>query len=57
MKNKNIDTTQFSYNIPNYELEALARAALPLVREFYATEEGRKYFEEWKAARKTGADS
>jgi len=51
MKNKNIDTTQFSYNIPNYELEALARAALPLVREFYATEEGKKYFEEWKKNR------
>ena len=53
MKNKNIDTTQFPYNIPDYALESLARCALPLMREFYATEEGRRYFEEWKAKRKS----
>jgi len=45
MKNNKVDTTQFPYNIPDHALESLARCALPLVREFYATEEGRKYFE------------
>ena len=35
--------------IPKHEIEILARHFLPQIRAFFATEEGRKEFEEWKA--------
>lgn len=35
-------------NIPDSELEILARAFLPDIIAFFETEEGRKEFEEWK---------
>ena len=35
--------------IPEYIIEALARMILPEVREFYESEEGKEYFEKWKA--------
>ena len=34
--------------IPDFELDSLARMLLPVVREFYASEEGRKAYEKWK---------
>ena len=36
------------FNIPKYEIEALARAFLPAVLNYYRTEEGKKEFEEKK---------
>jgi hypothetical protein len=35
-------------NLPDHEIRALARCFLPYIREFYATEEGRREFEEWE---------
>ncbi|MBQ2944311.1 MAG: hypothetical protein IJD93_06455 [Ruminococcus sp.] len=35
--------------IPQHEIEILARHFLPQIRTFFATKEGRKEFEEWKA--------
>ena len=40
------DKTKF--NIPKYEIEALARAFLLAVLNYYRTEEGKKDFESWK---------
>ena len=40
------DKTKF--NIPKYEIEALARAFLPAVLNYYRTEEGKKEFEGWR---------
>ena len=37
-------------NIPKYQLEALARCLLPEIQKFFESEEGRREFEEWKAA-------
>lgn len=34
--------------IPDYEVEAMARALLPALRAFYASPEGQAAFEEWK---------
>lgn len=34
--------------IPQHEIEILARHFLPQIRAFFATEEGRKEFEEWR---------
>lgn len=35
--------------IPDHVLESFARCILPLIQEFYATEEGQREFAEWKA--------
>ena len=37
--------------IPQYEIDALARAFLPAILEFYRSEEGQREFAEWKANR------
>ena len=38
---------KIKFNIPKYEIEALARAFLPAVLNYYRTEEGKKEFQEW----------
>lgn len=38
-------------DIPQYEIDALARAFLPAILEFYRSEEGQREFAEWKANR------
>lgn len=38
-------------NIPQYEIEALARCLLPEIQKFFESPEGKKEFEEWKAQR------
>ncbi|GHU99537.1 hypothetical protein FACS1894211_05120 [Clostridia bacterium] len=35
--------------IPQYEIDALARAFLPAILNFYRSEEGQREFSEWKA--------
>ncbi|MDR3318504.1 MAG: hypothetical protein LBS99_03625 [Clostridiales bacterium] len=37
--------------IPQYEIDALARAFLPAILAFYRSEEGQREFAEWKANR------
>ena len=37
--------------IPDFELDSLARMFLPIVREFYESEEGKQEYERWKAER------
>lgn len=39
-------------NIPELELEILARHFLPYIQTFFETAEGKKEYEEWKAERK-----
>lgn len=34
--------------IPDYEINALARAILPAIQALFETEEGQREFEEWK---------
>ena len=38
-------------NNPKHELEVLARHFLPQIQAFFESEEGRKEYEDWKAAR------
>ena len=38
-------------NIPEYEIEKIARCLFPDILVFYNTEEGQKEFEEWKKNR------
>ena len=35
--------------IPQHEINALARCLLPEIQKFFASPEGQKEFEEWKA--------
>jgi hypothetical protein len=37
--------------IPQHEIDALARCLLPAMNAFFETEEGRREFEEWIAAK------
>lgn len=37
--------------IPNNEIESLARVLLPSIQAFFDSEEGKKEFEEWKKSK------
>ena len=37
--------------IPDYGIDALARALLPTIQQYFATEEGKKEFAQWQAER------
>ena len=36
-------------NIPEHEIEAIARCVYPAIVEFFQSEEGQREFAEWKA--------
>jgi hypothetical protein len=48
-KSKFTNTTQ----LPDHEIESLARCFLPYIREYYETEEGRKAYDAWKRAQES----
>ena len=35
-------------NVPDHEIEALARCLLPEIQKFFESEEGQREFREWK---------
>lgn len=37
--------------IPQYIIEDFARLLIPEIQEYYETDEGKAYFEQWKAER------
>ena len=37
----------YDLDIPEYQLESLARVLLPIMQEYLASEEGQKDYEEW----------
>ena len=39
------------WDIPDYELEALVKCFLPDIQDFYATQEGKEYLEEYKSGK------
>ena len=40
--------SEYKLNVPDYEIEVLARSFLPDIVAFFETEKGRQEFEEWK---------
>ncbi len=42
---------QSDANIPQHEIEALARCLLPEIQKFFESPEGQSEFEEWKGQR------
>jgi len=51
MKSNNKKETT-ALRIPPHEMERLARCLLPEIHEFFASEKGKKEFEEWKRQQK-----
>lgn len=47
----NIQTSVDAAEIPEYVFESLARSLLPVIQKYYESEDGKKAFAEWKAAK------
>ena len=47
----NIQTGVDAAKIPEYVFESLARSLLPVIQEYYESEDGKKAFADWKAKR------
>ena len=45
----NIQTDVDAAKIPEYVFKSLARSLLPVIQEYYESEDGKKAFAEWKA--------
>ena len=45
----NIPNSVDATEIPEYVFESLARSLLPVIQEYYESEDGKKAFAEWKA--------
>lgn len=43
-------------NIPEHQIEAIARCLLPDILKYYESEEGQKEFEQWKAKQAMGKE-
>lgn len=41
-------TSKTDFDIPEYQLESLARVLLPIMQEYLASEQGRKDYAEWQ---------
>ena len=46
------ETASSGMDIPDYVFESIARSLLPVIRDYYETEEGKKSFEEWQLRQK-----
>lgn len=42
-----------NFDIPDYQLESLARVLLPIMREYLSSEQGQKDYAEWCQQRQT----
>ena len=49
----NIQTGVDVAKIPEYIFESLARSLLPVIQEYYESEDGKKAFADWKAKKQT----
>lgn len=47
----NIQTGVDAAEITEYVFESLARSLLPVIQEYYESEDGKKAFADWKAVR------
>ena len=47
-KQKSVDSKMVRSNIPDSEIEAIARCLMPTIMEFFESEDGRAEFERWK---------
>ena len=47
-----IDLSDIPGNIPDFEVDAIARCLLPKIQAYFDSPEGQLAFEEWKQSRK-----
>ncbi len=47
-KNQKQELKCSGMDIPDYVFEPLARSLLPVIRDYYETEEGQAYLADWK---------
>lgn len=52
-----INLTSSGMEIPDYVIDSIARSLLPVIRDYYETEEGRQSFKEWQARREKTEES
>ena len=53
----NIQNSMDAAEIPEYVFESLARSLLPVIQEYYESEDGKKAFAEWKAKKEISDDA
>lgn len=41
----------YDLDIPEYQLESLARVLLPMMQDYLSSEEGKKDYEEWQKSK------
>lgn len=46
----------YGTDIPQHEIEALARCLLPEIQKFFEREEGKRQFEQWKKKKEEKRD-
>ena len=46
----------YGTNIPEFEVEALARCLLPEIQKYFESEEGKREFQKWKSEQKEQRD-
>jgi hypothetical protein len=46
----------YGTNIPEHEIETLARCLLPEIQKFFESEQGKREFEEWKTKQEAERD-
>ncbi len=56
-KNRKPELTSSGMDIPDYVIESIARSLLPVIRDYYETDEGQKSFKEWQERQKDIAES
>lgn len=44
-------TPKSNFDIPDYQMESLARVLLPIIQEYLSSEQGQKDYAEWTAKR------
>lgn len=42
-------TLKTNFDIPDYQIDSLARVLLPIIQEYLSSEQGRKDYDEWTA--------
>ena len=53
----NNQTSVDEVEIPEYVFESLARSLLPVIQKYYASEDGKKAFAEWKATKQASGQA
>ena len=49
--------TSSGMEIPDYVIDSIARSLLPVIRDFYETEEGKQSFNDWQERREKTEES